>query len=1039
MSTTLFRKKTRDAAIAAYYARLEALTAAGAAKETALRDAFATLLTTLGRERSAGAWTFHAEYGVGNRRLIDGALLDPFKIPRGYWEAKDQADDLEAEIVRKTGFGYPLRNTIFEDTRTAILYQNGSRLGHYNLTDRTQLASLLETFFAHTDPQIESFEQAVAQFQQQVPELARGLEQLIEEERTHPSGAFEAAFQPFVELCRTAINPNISADAIEKMLVQHLLTERLFRTVFKRSDFTSQNAIAHQIERVIAKLTRRMGGRDAYLKRLDPFYAAIEDAATTITDPHAKQEFLNTVYERFFQGYSREQADTHGIVYTPQAIVRFMWASVEHVLQQQFGHGLTTRGVRVLDPCTGTGNFIVSLLERLHAADPAALRDKYAADLFANEVMLLPYYIASQNIEQTYRELTGTYQSFEGLCFVDTLDLYENAQLRMTFEEQNTERIQRETAADLTVIIGNPPYNVGQINENDNNKNRVYATVDQRIRETYAQASRATNKNALSDMYVKFVRWATDRLRDKDGIVCFVTNNGFIDGIAFDGMRQHLAQEFTTIYHLDLHGNVRQNPKLSGTTHNVFGIQVGVGITIAVRRRATAGQADAGICPIFYYRVPEFWTATEKRAWLTTTGSIADVPWATLTPDARHTWRTAGLDNSFESFLPIGSKAAKAGTFAAVQAIFGLYSNGVQTNRDTWVYNYQPVTLRRNVQQMIETYNSEVDRWKRRADQAARVDDFVLYDDTKIKWSSNLKGYLKQGIYAAFDEAKIRHSLYRPFTRQYLFFDDTLIHRRGQFPRIFPTPASEAENVVICVPGLGDRKGFGCLVSNLIPNLDLAFEKTQCFPYYVYNEDGSGRRENISAWAVAQFAAHYGREVSRWEIFDYVYAVLHHPQYRTRYAANLKRDLPHIPLLGDAATFARLSAAGQRLRVLHLTYEQAAVYPLRREFHREVAYTPIVQQLRLSSDKQSLHYNASLTLHDIPPRCYEYRLGGRSALEWVVDQYRVKADKRSGITNDPNRYGAGEAEYIRDLIGRVITVSLATVDIVAELADVALE
>lgn len=1030
MSTTLFRKKDLDQAIAAYYARLDDLTATDARKETALRDAFATLLTTLGGKRSAGAWTFQAEYGVGNRRVIDGALIDQYKIPRGFWEAKDQDDKLEDEIVRKRKVGYPLRNTIFEDTRTAILFQNDTRVDAYDLQNRTALVSLLETFFSHTDPQIESFEQAVEQFQQRVPDLAGGLEKLIEEERKHYSGTFEAAFQSFVAVCRKAINPNISEDAIEKMLVQHVLTERLFRTVFRRSDFTSQNAIAHQIEAVITKLTRRMGGHDEYLKQLDPYYAVIEDAAKEITDTHAKQDFLNTVYERFFQGYSREQADTHGIVYTPQAIVSFMWASVAHVLHAQFGTQLATPGVKILDPCTGTGNFIVSLLERMHASDPAALPHKYANDLFANEVMLLPYYVASQNIEQTYLTLTGNHVPFEGICFVDTLDMHEGMQQQMgLFEEENTARIERETAADLTVIIGNPPYNVGQLSENDNNKNRTYSVVDQRIRSTYAQASQATLKNQLYDMYVRFFRWATDRLRGTDGVVCFVSNNGFIGGVAFDGMRRYLAEEFTTIYHLDLGGNSRRADDGSA---NVFGIRVGVGITIAVRRRATPEQTTTPPCQIFYYRVPDSLSVVAKLDWLKQ-HSLADVPWQPLTPDARHTWRTDGLDADFESFLPIGSRAAKAGALADAQAIFGLYSSGVKTNRDVWVYNYQPVILRRTVQQMIETYNSEVDRWKRRADQAARVDDFVLYDDSRIKWDGTLKLALQRGKYGGFDQSKIRHALYRPFTKQYIYFDRLLNNSIYRFPRIFPTPESEAENVVICVPGVGDRKGFGCLVSNLIPNLDLAFEKTQCFPYYVYNEDGSGRRENITAWAVAQFAAHYGREVSRWEIFDYVYALLHHPTYRTRYAANLKRDLPHIPLLGDSGTLARLSAAGQRLRELHLHYEQAEPYPLEREYHRETPYTPEVEQMRLSKDQHSLHYNASLTLHGIPPRCYDYRLGGRSALEWVVDQYRVKRDKRSGIASNPNRHD--EPEYILHLIGRVITVSLATVDVVAQIAQ----
>ncbi len=340
------------------------------------------------------------------------------------------------------------------------------------------------------------------------------------------------------------------------MLVQHLLTERLFRTVFGNENFTRRNVIAAEIEKVIDALTSRAFSRGDYLRQLDHFYNAIEDAARTIDDWSEKQGFLNTVYERFFQGFSRKQADTFGIVYTPQPIVDFMLASVEEVLQREFNTSLSTPGVKILDPATGTGNFIVNLLKNY--INRSALKRKYAEDLFANEVMLLPYYIAALNIEHAYYELTGEYAPFEGICFVDTLDIAEAQQLSL-FSEENTERVEREKNADITVIIGNPPYNVGQLNENDNNKNRKYDVIDKHVRETYAKDSRATNKNALSDVYVKFFRWAADRLRGQDGIVCFVSNNSFLDQIAFDGMRKHLAQDFQRIYIVNLQGNIRKD------------------------------------------------------------------------------------------------------------------------------------------------------------------------------------------------------------------------------------------------------------------------------------------------------------------------------------------------------------------------------------------------------------------------------------------------------------------------------------------------
>src|SRR6266699_4108971 len=390
------------------------------------------------------------------------------------------------------------------------------------------------------------------------------------------------------------------------MLIQHILTERLFSTVFDNPDFVRRNAIAAEIEKVIDALTSRSFNRHDFLKSLNRFYVAIEGAARSIDGWQERQHFLDTVYERFFQGYSVKRADTYGIVYTPQEIVDFMCASIEVVLQREFGTSIAEPGVHIIDPCVGTGSYIVNLLHRI---PNHRLKYKYEHDLFCNETMLLPYYIASMNIEHEYYSRTRDYKPFEGICFTDTLELAESKQMSM-FVEENTERIQREKDAQIMVVIGNPPYNVGQINENDNNKNRKYSIIDKHISETYVKDSKATNRNKLYDAYIRFFRWATDQLGNRDGIVCLVTNNSFVEQIAFDGMRKHLLQDFTQVYHLDLHGNVRKNPMLSGTTHNVFGIQVGVGITIAVR------SSQYQESNVFYYRVPEFWRKTDKLAFL---------------------------------------------------------------------------------------------------------------------------------------------------------------------------------------------------------------------------------------------------------------------------------------------------------------------------------------------------------------------------------------------------------------------------------------
>ena len=499
-----------------------------------------------------------------------------------------------------------------------------------------------------------------------------------------------------------------------------------------------------------------------------------------IDDFAQKQAFLNTIYEKFFQGYAVKVADTHGIVYTPQPVVRFMVHSIEEILQQEFGRSLSDKDVHILDPFVGTGNFLIHVMR---AIKKTALRYKYEQELHCNEVMLLPYYIASMNIEHEYYELTGEYRPFEGICFVDTFELAEDRQLPL-FTEENTARVQRQKKAPIFVILGNPPYNAGQVNENDNNKNRKYETLDKRVAETYARDSNATNKNALSDVYVKAFRWASDRIaKHGEGIVAFVTNSSFVEGFAFDGMRQHLAQDFDALYILDLGGNVRQNPKLSGTTHNVFGIQVGVSISFLVKKKTSSSHTSVRI---YYARTDEYWRKEEKYDWLDQKKDYREIAWEEITPDARHAWLTEGMSADFDAFLPMGSKKAKQSKIEA-ETIFKLYSNGVKTNRDTWVYHFNQEQLAQNICRMIETYNEQVFKWSRFVKKPV-IDTFVLNDETKISWSEGLKNLLKRQISLEFDESELRDSFYRPFTKEHLYFDKYLNERRYQMPSIFPTP-----------------------------------------------------------------------------------------------------------------------------------------------------------------------------------------------------------------------------------------------------------
>ena len=688
-----------------------------------------------------------------------------------------------------------------------------------------------------------------------------------------------------------------------------------------------------------------------------------------------------------------------------------MVRSVEEILQKEFGRSLSDKGVHILDPFVGTGNFIVRIMQEIKTT---SLPYKYENELHCNEVMLLPYYIASMNIEHEYYERTNEYKPFPGICLVDTFDM---AAHKM-FTEQNAQRVEEQLKCTIFVVIGNPPYNAWQVNENDNNKNRKYPDLDDRVSETYAKASRATNKNALSDPYIKAIRWASDRIKE-EGIVALVTNSGFVDGLAADGVRWHLAKDFDEIYILDLGGNVRKNPKLSGTTNNVFGIIPGVSISIFVRHNVPSEKRQSRIS---YANAGEYWTRWKKYTWLEDLGQRSGVVWQTIVPDAKSNWLTEGLTADFGTFLALNRREDAPGS------IFQEFSNGLKTNRDTWMYNFCRSELSTAANKTIQFYNSELDRWRRLPEPRPLVDDFVHYDDSQISWSRDLKADLRRERPAEFAEAKIRQALYRPFTNRVAFLDRLLNEEVYGIPSLFPKP--DTENIAIAVTDVAFRSPFSTMMTDRIPDIHLcaSTDTFQCFPFYTYAEDGTNRLENITDWAREQFRSHYGDpSITKWDIFHYVYAVLHHPEYRERYAANLRRELPRIPFAGRD-TFRAFVKAGQRLAEIHVHYEQEPEYPLTKTEKAGEKLDYLVTKMRLSKDKTSLIYNQFLTLSGIPPETYEYRLGNRSALEWIIDQYQVLTDKRSGIVNDPNR--GDDPTYILRLIGQVITVSLETVKIV---------
>ncbi len=1064
--------------------------------EGAVRGAFQNLLAGCGRQFD---WTLVAEWAIQRPKAglikVDGALIDAFHLARGFWEAKDEHDDLDKEIRAKLEKGYPKNNIIFQAPERAVLIQNGIRRGlPEDIRDSANLVELLKEFFGYREPHYEEWDAAVAEFEKRIPQVADGIKAKIEEQR-RVNRAFVERFDAFYELCRQAINPNLSLGAVEEMLIQHLMTERIFRKIFDNPDFTRRNVIAVEIDKIIDAMTEKELSRDTFLKSLDHFYRAIELAAENTETYQQKQDFINTVYERFFHGYSPNEADTHGIVYTPQPIVDFMVRSVEDILKKEFGRSLSDKDVHILDPFVGTGNFITRVMKEIKTS---ALPYKYENELHCNEVMLLPYYVASMNIEHEYLERTGEYKAFPGICLVDTFELAEPEQSKLSFmTEENTARVKRQKEAPIFVIIANPPYNVGQVNENDNNKNRKYKVMDRRVSDTYVESSEASNKNALNDPYVKAFRWASDRI-GTNGIVAFVSNNSFFSGIAFDGLRKHLCNDFSAIIHVNLKGDARTSGiRRKQEGGNVFNdaIKVGVGITFFVRK-AVQSKASPAIC---VFEVEDFTSSELKRGLLDKYESVFGLPLhpVIISDDCKH-W---SIQEETESIgLPIGSRTTKKGSEEDVPAIFKNYGRGIASCRDVWAYNAQRDVLANNVESMVSTYNLELSRWIA-AGKPSKVDDLLTTDMRRVSWSEGLKHTLLRGVRLRCEPARIRTVLYRPFDRRFVYFDRHLLERRYQMPVILPTESSEFENQMMVVNDIAYRSPYSCLMSSKLVDLHLcSSDAFQCFPFFTYDEDGSNRRENITYWALSEFRAHYSDpDITKWNIFHYVYAVLHHPEYRERYAANLKRELPRIPFVcaaespngdtivaqgvspgsagineprvpsgttqtadpsarvealgrddnnkesagrgaeaplypndgapDDKQVFWEFAKAGERLADLHVNYEQQPEYTLARVEKGQLNWR--VEKMRLGKDKTTLFYNEFLTLRGIPPETYEYRLGNRSALEWVIDQYQVSTDKRSGITNDPNR--ADDPEYIVRLIGQVITVSLEAMKIVRSL------
>lgn len=1037
-----------------YYQNLDRTLQFGKSKnEQSIRNHFWALLNEYARKLNYELVPEISVMGTkGAKVRPDGVVKNLWGLDIGLWESKDEKDDIEQEIDSKIKKGYPLTNILFEDSNIAVLFQRGAEVGRVKVRDTDKFHQLLTDFIAFKSEVIYLFEDAIQKFKADIPAIVETLRKKIAEE-SQQNTKFRTNQNTFFELCKVEINPDITLADIREMMIQHILTSDIFNKVFDDPEFHRHNTIAAELEKLI-NILFSYSDRKNLLHSIEHYYQAIDIAASAITDHHEKQKFLKVLYENFYKVYNPKAADRLGVVYTPNEIVSFMVKSTDYLLHKHFGKTLADKNVEILDPATGTGTFICEIIE--NAIPKHLLEYKFKHELHANEVSILPYYIANLNIEYTYKQKMQYYTEFQNLCFVDTLDnvgslKYAGKQETMFgLTSENTERIRKQNTKKISIVIGNPPYNANQLNENENNKNREYKEVDKRIKETYIKYSTA-QKTKVYDMYARFYRWAMDRL-DQNGILAFITNRSFIDSRTFDGFRKCIQDEFSHCYIIDTKSDVRANPKIAGTTHNVFGIQTGVAIMFLIKK-----EKKDSICHIQYIPMQDEWRKEEKLAWLKN-NPIEQIEFQHIQPDKNNNWiNLADSNNDWESLLSVCSKDVKLNR--STEAIFELFSLGVVTNRDEWVYDENKKNLTKKVNFLIDVYNKDVDKHKGKSKEDIRKEI-----DYSIKWTRAVKNDLEKGKKYTFKEDKIIESIYRPFVKKYLYFSKEINEMQYLTRQIFGEDGI-LNNKTIYLSGPNSSKPFSALALNFIGGLDL-LEKTQCLPFYRYDKENT-RKENITDWALTQFQTHYknnftpfqavadprnGSNITKEDIFHYTYAVLHNPIYRTKYELNLKRDFPRIPFYPD---FFQWAEWGKQLIELHINYENVKPFVLLqielKEGEKKAKQVSLLHKVeepqalfsretklkvRLKADKEAgiIEIDEKTSLKGVPPEAWEYKLGNRSALEWVLDQYKEKKPSDPTIAEKFNTYNFSDyKEQVIDLLKKVCTVSVETMHIINQM------
>lgn len=874
---------------------------------------------------------------------------------------------------------------------------------------------------------------------------------LISGDETHKN-----AFLQFLSGLQKNLNPSVTQSEAVEMLAQHIITKPVFEALFENYSFVKNNPVSISMQKMIDLLHDELPAKEAEL--MARFYKSIKARCEGVNNAEGKQKIIVELYDKFFKAAFPNVVEKLGIVYTPVEVVDFIIHSVADVLKKEFNRGFSDENVHILDPFTGTGTFITRLLQS-GLIDKKLLVRKYEKELHANEIVLLAYYIASINIENAYHDLIGQeqgYRAFDGICLTDTFQLGESEDGDKLFSDmfpQNSKRVIAQKKAPIRIIIGNPPYSVGQKSANDNAQNQDYPILESRIETTYAKTSSSNLIKSLYDSYVKAFRWSSDRLDQNGGIICFVSNAGWLDGNAMDGFRKCLEREFSSIYVFNLRGNCRTSGELRRKeAGNVFGLGSRTPISITLLVKNPKVKTDRAT--ISYHDIGDYLSREEKLKIVKNFKSILnpEMNLRQLVPNAHGDWISL-RDDVFSSFVPIEPEKKFD---SQSKSFFSTYAIGISTNRDTWVYNYSSQFLISNMSKMIDFYNHQRLSYQLAfADnKSLKVEEFIDTDSAKISWTVNLKNNVSKNIDILLKSDSLRPGVYRPFCRQHLYFDKNLIERPGLSMKLFPTP--QHKNLVICVSCVAQSE-LSVLVTNHIPDLHFNGD-TQSFPLYYYEkadreqmnlfdnaEDEYVRKDAVSDFILERARGMYGPKTTKEDVFYYVYGLLHSEEYKKRFSTDLKKSLPRIPLVEEPKDFKAFAKAGRELAELHLNYESqpswesvivkngdCGEYRVQKMAFAKMRDSETGKSL---DDKRVIHYNPRISVENIPQEAYGCVVNGKSAIEWVMERYQVTVNKDSQIKNDPNDWASehNQPRYILDLLLSVITVSMKTVDIVKNL------